>query len=179
MRGPDNGLVTLLQRALRRLFETWRRAALRYHYSGNIWRWRHLQGHRRRLVRRDACLALRPHSRFLQRDPINDWGHIAWQIGEAYPINAVARAAVVNDCLPLHETRRRYFGCAARFCVRAEPARPLAARVFRVPRAHKKFQSWVSRCVWKFSRAGRRRAPPFDASPVRETLRVEAAAVGR
>src|SRR5438445_3418285 len=147
MRGPDDRLIALLHGALRRLFESGRSAALRDHHAGNIWRWRDLQGHWRRLVRRDACLALRPHSRFLQRDPINDWGRIAWQIGEAYPINAVARAAVVNDCLPLHETRRWYFGCAARFRVRAEPARPLAARVFRVPRAHKKFQSWVSRCV--------------------------------
>src|SRR6266576_392039 len=132
VRRPENGLIALLCSALRRLFKSRWRGALCDNHTGNIWGGRHLQCHWCRLARRDTGLALRPHAGLLQRDSINHRRYVAWQIRQTYPINAVAGATVVNDCLPLHEPRWWCFGCAARFRVWAEPARPLTAGIFRV-----------------------------------------------
>src|SRR5882762_8123577 len=145
MRGPEDGLITFLLRALRRLFESRGSAALGDDHAGDIGRRRHLERHRRGLARRDAGLALRAHTGILHRDSVNGRCDIAWQIRQAYPINPVTGAAVVNDRFPLNEPRRWRFYRGARFRVWAEPARPLAARILRVSRAHKKLHPRLTR----------------------------------
>src|SRR5713226_4080861 len=106
MRGPYNCLIALLLRALRWLLESWRCAALRDHHTGNIWRRWHFESHWRWLVRRDAGLALGPHSGILKHDSIDDRRDIARQIRQAHPIDPVAQSSIVDDGLPLHEPRR-------------------------------------------------------------------------
>src|SRR5712692_607478 len=166
MRGPQNRLIAFLQRALWGLFESRRRAALRNHYAGNIGRRRRLQSHIRRLTGRNAGLALRSHSGILKHDSIDNWRDIARQVGEADPVNSIAWSPVVDDGLPLHEPRRWCFHGSARFRIAAIPAGPLAARVFRISRAHKKFQTRFIRMTQSFCTLGRWRTPPLDAAPL-------------
>src|SRR5258708_13948948 len=141
MRGPQDGLIALLQSSLRWLFKSRWRAALCDYYAGNIWRRRSLQYHRRWLVRRNAGLALGPHSGILERDSIDDRRDVTRQIGQADPVNAIARTSIVDDGLPLHESRRWCFNSRARFRIGAVPAGPLTPRVFRISRAHKKLHT--------------------------------------
>src|SRR5260370_10822708 len=140
VRGPQNGLIAFLKRALRWLFESQRRAALSDNHAGNVWRRRRPERHSRRLTRRYAGLTLRPYTGILQRDSVDDRRDVARQIGQADPINAVSRPAVVDDGLPLNEPRRWRFHGAARFRIGAVPAGPLTAGVLGVSRADKKFQ---------------------------------------
>src|SRR6266403_2105593 len=172
MRGPQHGLITLLQRALRRLFKSRRGAALRDHHAGNIWRRRRLEHYGRRLARRHAGRALRPHPGILQGDSVDDRRDIARQIRQAHPIDAVSRASVTDDGLPLNKPCRWRFRRAARFRIGTVPAGPLAAGVFRVSRTHKKFQTRVIRLGKRFCRGSRRAVPPLEAARLRKTLRI-------
>src|SRR5229473_107376 len=97
MRGPQYGLIALLLRALRRLFESRRRAALRDRHSANIWSGRQLERYRRRLARGEDGLALRPDAGILKSDSVDDRRDVARQVRQAHPIDAVARPAVVDD----------------------------------------------------------------------------------
>ena len=141
---------------MRRRFEPRRRAALGACHAGNVWRRRHLEHHRRRLARRHTHLALRPHSRILQCDSVDDRRDVARQIRQANPINTTSWASVVDDRLPLNEPRRRRFDGTARFRVGAVPAGPLAAGVLRVSRAYKKLQAWFIRIGRRLGGGGRR-----------------------
>src|SRR5258708_4529789 len=134
---------SLSRGALRRLFELRRRAALGDHHAGNIGRRRHLQSHICRLARRNDCLALCAHARILKDDSIDDWRDVARQIRETDPIDAVARASIVDDGLPLCKPRRGRFHRAARFRIRAVPAGPFAARSFAIAGAVKKCETTV------------------------------------
>src|SRR5229473_6549914 len=186
---PKNGLIAFLQRALGRQFESSGRAALRDGDAGGVRRWRLFQGYHSGLARADGRLRLRSNTRFLKGDAVNDRGDVAREIGEAHPFNAVARAAIVNDGFPLDESRGRGFDGGAGFGVGTEPARPLLAGVLGVAGADKKLEPRVicmhccMRCIRTrgvrmgggFGRGRRRRAPPFEATPLRKKLRIKRA----
>src|SRR3981081_3885794 len=78
----------------------------------------------------------------------------------------------MDDALPLNKTRRWRFRRAPQFRIRAVPAGPLAAGVFRVSRSHKEFQTRVIRRGRRFCRGGRRAVPPLEAAPLRKKLRI-------
>src|SRR5260370_28246378 len=68
MRGPQNGLITLLQRTLRRFFESLRRAAFGYLNARGGWGRRHIRGHKVPPAPPHAPPATRPHPARLPRE---------------------------------------------------------------------------------------------------------------
>src|SRR5258708_23706857 len=109
MRGPQDGLIALLQSSLRWLFKSRWRAALCDYYAGNIWRRRSLQYHRRWLVRRNAGLALGPHSGILERDSIDDRRDVTRKICHANSDITIARTSIVAYGTPLHKSSHCIF----------------------------------------------------------------------
>src|SRR4029077_16150711 len=174
---PQNGLIALFAEALWRLFELWRRGGLRDEKTRSVWRRRHLEGHARRLTGRNDRGGLCADAWVLQDDGINDRSDVSRQVGEADPVNPIAGAAIVDDGFPLEESRARSFDGAARFRIRAEPAGPFLAGIFGVARADEELEARFTGSFRGLRRCGgsRRRAPPFEASPWREELRVTGA----
>src|SRR6266403_1691190 len=186
---PKNGLITFLERALWRQFESSGRAALRDGHAGDVRRRRLLEGYHSGLTRADGGLRLRSNTGFLKGDAVKDRSDVARQIGEAHPFTAIACAAVVDNGFPLDESRGRGFHGGAGFGVGTEPAGPLLAGVFGVAGPDKKLEPRVicmhccMRCIWTrgiqigggFGGRRRRRAPPFEAAPLRKKLRIKRA----
>src|SRR5260370_34819673 len=85
VRGPQNGLIAFLKRALRRLFESQRRAALSDNHAGKVWRRWRLERYGRGLARRYSGLALPPYTGILQRDLVDYRGEACRQRHPAAP----------------------------------------------------------------------------------------------
>src|SRR5438445_633583 len=126
----------------------------------------------------DGRLRLCANAGILDGDAVDDRGHIARKIGQTHPINAVARAAIVNDRLPLRKSRGRGFGSGAGLGIWTVPARPFFAGVFGVAATGEEFDAGIIRMrgAGTSGRLGRRNGrgtPPLEAAPLRKELGVK------
>src|SRR5215470_740522 len=80
----------------------------------------------------------------------------------------------MNHGFPLNEARGRGFDRGSGFAVWAEPLRPFFAGIFGVSRAYIEFKARLIGTACSCA-VCRRRAPPFDSSPLRKKLCVKRA----